>query len=412
MTPQLPPELIREVSRNFSRSEDVKTLQNAALVSPAFRRPFQEIIFSTVKIRKQHLNQNNSAHHLAGIDIFRRNSVLITYVRTVSIKNAAGCPPFVNDASPIPPCMVELIQLIPTQFINSFTYVGWDGPIGEGFEDAIINLVGSPQLRTLTLTSVPLEICRFVVSPSLKTLAYRMGSKIRHPPLMIAERLSQSPSATKTRSTAPIRLDLHSEPSVIENLTSVSSVIDLRAVKFLKLASDGFRRGNIWLVSARCAPTLRTLSISTDNIKTNVFSEPAASEALGRLVILRKLEIMCGDHFGLEEANNPFPDLAPFLHTFPSQNSISKIRFRVRFGGRCSSFAEGKQFWDRIDQILCNRSRFPRLKILHFEITLVRDLPLDKPGSEEYEQEEGEYWSACKMAGIDVYFLYTVKLRT
>ncbi|KAH6904587.1 hypothetical protein BKA70DRAFT_1565582 [Coprinopsis sp. MPI-PUGE-AT-0042] len=191
MTPRLPPELIREVSRSFSRSGDAKTLQSAALVSSSFRRPFQEIIFSTIKIRKQHLNQDNSAHHRTGLDIFRRNSVLITFVKAVSITNSAGGRAFTLDSSAVEPCMVELMQLLSTQFVNHFTYVGWNGPIGEGFEDAIIRFVRSPRLKSLELASALVGLWRLVESPFLGAVYFFPGMEQSPHLSEFAQRVSQ-----------------------------------------------------------------------------------------------------------------------------------------------------------------------------------------------------------------------------
>jgi hypothetical protein len=267
MTPRLPPELIREISFNYSKSRDAKSLSSAALVSSSFRDAFQKVIFSRINIRKQHLDEDDSPHHLAGLDIFRQNETLISFVREVSIRNTAAAPffPFsIVNEEPMATCTVELIQLLATSAITSFIYIGWYGPIGDGFEDAIIKFLGSPCLRSLTLSMVPLELLRFVSSPCLNKLVYSRGLEDFHPPLTVAERLAQLPSAVRNHSITPTHLELNVGAPVIDLLAGNSSVIDLRIVKSLRLAPDNARGGNFWPIVMRCAPTLHTLNIATN----------------------------------------------------------------------------------------------------------------------------------------------------
>jgi hypothetical protein len=151
------------------------------------------------------------------------------------------------------------------------------------------------------------------------------------------------------------------------------------------------------------------LTKDTVAMDMNVIAGSALYEAVGRLTDLRELEVMCRWPF-FEEEPNPYPGFGPFLQALPSPNSISKIQIRVYFGSRSSASVPGQEFWDGIDLILSDRIRFPKLACLDFKIRTTRDVPLDKPAWEEYEQEERVYWRACKAVGVEVNFFYTERL--
>jgi hypothetical protein len=127
---------------------------------------------------------------------------------------------------------------------------------------------------------------------------------------------------------------------------------------------------------------------------------------LRRLGNLQVLEVLCGGyHSG--SYSTTYPGLPVFLEALPSANAIRQIKFNIQFEGwRRSSFAAGKPFWDRIDQILCNRAAFPDLDGLEFCITLEHQTS-PKPPSQLYAKEEQEYWRESKMAGIAVSFSYS-----
>jgi hypothetical protein len=133
------------------------------------------------------------------------------------------------------------------------------------------------------------------------------------------------------------------------------------------------------------------------------------TEAMGKLVLLRDLEVVCGYH---RDQNPTFecPSLSRFLEALPLPNAVTQVKFLASFGKFHPSVLKGRSFWDDIDQILCNRSRFPALRTLDFHFTLNRKAPLDKPATEEYEEEEQAYWTACKGVGVRVNFSYAVRL--
>jgi hypothetical protein len=133
------------------------------------------------------------------------------------------------------------------------------------------------------------------------------------------------------------------------------------------------------------------------------------TEAIGKLVLLHDLEVVCGHH----RNRNPtleYLGLSRLLEALPFPSAVTRVKFRAAFGKWHPSVLKGKHFWDDIDQILCNRSRFPALTTLDFYFILHRQAPLDKPATEEYEQEEQAYWTACKVVGVGVNFSYAVRL--
>ncbi|KAH6904586.1 hypothetical protein BKA70DRAFT_1295776 [Coprinopsis sp. MPI-PUGE-AT-0042] len=411
MNPSLPLELIREISLYLSSFNDARTLQSAALISSAFRVPCQEVIFSRVNIYKRHMNKDNSTHHLTGLSILRRNPSLARYVQAVSIKNVTGCNAFTVDFSPISPCTTELLRLLSTPSLEEIIFVGWRGFIVEQFQDVIAKMIGLPRLKNLSLSSAPVQLLCFVKSCHLKTLSFVQATEQSSWSLNIIKHLPSPPTHPIA---FPTQLELSAEPSVIAHFNSSHNLIDLGAVETLKFdtQSHGSIRGNIYLLLACCAPVLRTLHVSTNdlNLGSSCFPDPLVSQTIGQLVELRELEVLCSNSRH-QPRSNPHPGLPTFLEALPSLNSISHIGFTVQLLGRDhSSLAGARQFWDGVDQILCNPGSFPELKSLHFDVTFQRNCPPSKHELEACQQEEQGYWSKSKMSGITVAFSHVEML--
>ncbi|KAH6904611.1 hypothetical protein BKA70DRAFT_1295851 [Coprinopsis sp. MPI-PUGE-AT-0042] len=248
MAPDLPSELFREIINCLSKAKDLRTLQAAALVSSAFRVPCQEEIFSEVNVYKQHLYENNTNHHLAGLEILRQNGTL--YRGPIFWENEA-----------MPPCMPELIQLIATASIKRQTT--------PDFQRSIIACVRSPCLTSISLTFAPGALLSMVESPQCPPF------KVDTRPYIFVQAASGWEAAV-SRSLPQATIDF---------LTGDSSAVELSTVKELKLDTHEVSRGNVSLLIERCAPSLRRMRIVADVIENNMLSSRSQLHHLEELVV-------------------------------------------------------------------------------------------------------------------------------
>ncbi|KAH6904622.1 hypothetical protein BKA70DRAFT_1565608 [Coprinopsis sp. MPI-PUGE-AT-0042] len=265
MAPDLPSELFREIINCLSKAKDLRTLQAAALVCSAFREPCQEEIFSEINVYKQRLYEDNTNHHLAGLEILRQNGTLLSYIKVVSVKQAEGGPIFL-DKEPTRSCMPELIQPIATASIQKFTFVGWEGQTTPEFPRSIIACVRSPYLTSLSLTFAPGKLLSMVESPHIRHLTVKLGhSYMFRPPAtrkrLFLEAFTPAPPAQTMRFPA---VTITPDMPTIHFLTQGSTTVDLSTVKELKLDSCQDSRGDVSLLIRSCAPSLRKLRIVAD----------------------------------------------------------------------------------------------------------------------------------------------------
>ena len=261
MTARLPPELFREVVGHYTKADDLEALQVISLVSPIFREPCQEIIFSDILVHKQRFHRNRTAHHLAGLDILRRNPSLIGHIKELTVHQSKGGP-ILWDYGAMEPCFGELLCLLASAPIQGFTYVGWEGTTSPEFQDGIIALVRSPTLTCLNLRFIPAGLVKMVKSSSIQslTLTDLEEYSMRPPNNQLFPR--PFPSSSGIRAMRPTSLTLAPDSAIIHALTSS---IDMTATKELTLTDHAYAHKGIECLLAACgAPFLRTLRLDLD----------------------------------------------------------------------------------------------------------------------------------------------------
>ena len=148
----------------------------------------------------------------------------------------------------------------------------------------------------------------------------------------------------------------------------------------------------------------------------SAISSPLALSTLGRLVQLHTIVIGCPPVMwrGKGRRVNPYPHLATFLKALyeNSPSSVSAVTFRVEFDyNEKYTFPDGKSFWNGVDHILSSRANFPKMTRLKYEATLrhygTREGDVTAP-SERYAQDEQDYWSETRAAGVAVKVTYYI----
>ncbi|KAH6907625.1 hypothetical protein BKA70DRAFT_1563097 [Coprinopsis sp. MPI-PUGE-AT-0042] len=390
MTSGLPSELAREIVGYFSRPNDIGALQAASLVCSDFRDRCQEEIFSAVRVYKQHCKKNDTAHHLAGLEIFRQNSTLLSYIKTVSVQHSPGMCFGLYDEEPMELVNAELIELIATPSVVEFSFVGWEGKTSAKFHRGIFALVRSPHLISLSLTYAPVQLANMVESLHLQHLELRESAYY-----LWGEREKQvlrmpfQSTVTKRKRKRPTSLALQPDGPAIDLLLEKSSSLDLSAVEELALDSPCYTQGDILSVIQRCSPSLRRLRITTDAIRLLDLTS-----CLVQLQQVQELIINPEPRFG---HRNPCDVLPSFLDAFPSPNALSYVEIKNFYEAESHFPGGALQLWKRLDSILANRSRFAKLHTLKFRRTVVIRA---KPTPEEWEEKQRDYWLALKEVGV------------
>ncbi|KAH6904621.1 hypothetical protein BKA70DRAFT_1565606 [Coprinopsis sp. MPI-PUGE-AT-0042] len=387
MASELPSELVREI---VSRVSDVGALQAASLVSPTFREACQERLFYNVNIYKERSRKSDTDRHLAGLEIFRRNRSLLGYIRAIAVQGSEDRS-ICFDSEIIHSSTTELIHLIATSAtIHEFSFVGWDGRTSPEFQHGVVALVRSVHLTSLSLSYAPLELVDLVESPNLQYLALMLGHRYLHTPLESKLFLEALPPTLKSQKTRLDSLTITSDMPTIHFLTENSTTIDLSAVKELKLnSSHDSPRGHVPLIIARCAPSLRRLRIAAS------VNEQFAPELFSQLSHLEELVVDDQD----VTRGNPYVSLPSLLEALPTPNSLSCIEIENFY--EAEGYYPGiEAFWYRLDSILANRSRFPRLCMVKFRHTIA--YPREQPSKHDWEAKQRGYWPLLLKAGVGV----------
>ncbi|KAH6904613.1 hypothetical protein BKA70DRAFT_526989 [Coprinopsis sp. MPI-PUGE-AT-0042] len=361
MASGLPSELVREI---VSMVSDVGTLQAASLVSSVFRVACQERLFYKVNVYNERLGKSEIDRHLAGLEIFRRNGTLLGYIRAIQVarqRYLAKIQPICFHEEPIQPSMTGLIHLIATSAtIRKFSFIGWEGQTTPEFQHSVVALVRSVHLTSLSLAYAPLELVGLFESPNLQHLDLRLGHSYSCSPLESQLFLDAFPPTPKPQRMRLDSLKITSDIRTIRFLTEKSSIIDLSAVKELKLnSSRKSPRGNVPLIIACCGPSLRRLRIAACG---NVCFAPGS---LSQLSHLEELVVDDQDY----TSGNPYVSLPSLLEALPTTNSLSCIEIG-NFYKADGEYPGIEAFWSRLDAILANRSRFPRLHMVKFRRTI------------------------------------------
>ncbi|KAH6907627.1 hypothetical protein BKA70DRAFT_1283541 [Coprinopsis sp. MPI-PUGE-AT-0042] len=386
----LPSELVREIVSRFSKANDMGTLQAASLVSSAFRKPCQEEIFSKVKVCKQRSFKNDTAHHLVGLEILRRSTTLLSYIKMVSVQQSQYG--FISlDIEPMESSMAELIRLIATSSIQEFSFIGWDGQTTPEFQHGIIALVRSPHLTSLSLTYAPTRLVNMVESPHLQHLIliladYCQPSRPEYQLFRVP--LPPSPAPHRKRLTS---LVVTPEESTINLLLGNSACIELNGVHEITIEYPRQSPGNTLLLIERCTPSLRRLRIATNAITCDLPSHLSHLQQLEELVFDEAVVLNWQDL-------NPYSIVPSFLDAFPSPNSLSYVELQNFYEGEYH-FSGSAEFWARLDSMLADRRRFPVFHTMKFRHTVV-DPP--KPTPEEWEETQRGYWPALRGVGVGV----------
>ncbi|KAH6902579.1 hypothetical protein BKA70DRAFT_1298738 [Coprinopsis sp. MPI-PUGE-AT-0042] len=391
MASQLPTELFREIVGHLSKELHIGTLQAGALAFSQLLVPCQEKIFSRISVSKIYKDASNQAHHLAGLELFRRNGNLLAYVKEVSIQQSEGSAYYnLSNSGPMDSSMVELIHLLATPSIERFSFSGWlaDSNPGPEFQQGIIALVRSPRLTCLELRHAPEGLVSLVESPVIERLsllrleAYQVWPSIRL--------FSQHTS----RRMQPTSLYITPDNNMMAFLAN-SNAVDLGSVEDLRL---GYQTCRSWLSLMTRVPSLRRLCIDVDAIEPENLGGPGVklSVTLSQLSQLEELEfdgIMdLGPH-----GSNQFSHLPLFLSALPSPSSLSVVKLASIFQDP-EDFARGTDFWDGPDSILSSSTQFPKLEILVFE-TWFSDYR-HRPTLDVYEEIQERYWPAVRRAGV------------
>jgi hypothetical protein len=262
-----PAELVREVVGHLSRLDDAGTLQAASLASSTFRAPCQEKIFFEVNIYKEWLGIDDGDHHIAGLEILRRNNILVSYIKALSVQMVKGELRLPKDES-MQPSMVELLQLVVVAQVETFSFAGWKGEMTPEFQRCIAAFIGSPWLTSLSLMHAPGKLLNLVKSPHLRHLTLAMGDSVYFgDPTQTPQEIyvSPSPSNPAGNRVKPISFKITPSMPTISLLTQIPSVVDLSAVEELTLETSMDVQGDAAaLIFRHCAPSLRILRMPGD----------------------------------------------------------------------------------------------------------------------------------------------------
>ncbi|KAH6904630.1 hypothetical protein BKA70DRAFT_1431935 [Coprinopsis sp. MPI-PUGE-AT-0042] len=386
MAPCLPSELVREIVSYFSKAEDLAALRATSLASSALRGPCQEELFSEVNVYKQRSGgEKNIDHHLAGLEILRQNTSLVSYIKAVSVKRCKDRYNGIDDIS-MPSSMVELVELIATVPIQRFSFVSWEGETVPNFQHAIVAFISSPCLTSLSLTNAPEELLGMVKSPYLQYLQLAMGLSRcdKNPDLENPLFPEAFPSASRIPRMRPASLKVTPAAHVTRLLTAV----DLSAVSELTLESSLNLPGNVAVrIIELCASSLRKLTMGAD-----FFVEP------GSLSQLRNLEKIIVDSAQYWHVDNRLgrASLRSFLDALPSQSSLSYIELEDFYEGD-KNFPGSSEFWPQFASILADQSKYPTLQTVKF-----RRVNGIIPTLEEWEVKQRGYWRALREVGVVV----------
>ncbi|KAH6911798.1 hypothetical protein BKA70DRAFT_1560061 [Coprinopsis sp. MPI-PUGE-AT-0042] len=349
-------------------------------------------IFSSIYVFKRRVDEDDTAHHLAGIEVFRRNRTLLSYIKIVSVQHSPDRS-MVHKKEPMQSSTAELLHLIAAPSVLKFSFVGWEGETTPEFQRGIVALVRSPHLISLSLINAPVQLADMVESPHLQHLELRLAAyyqaRPREDQLFL---VAFQPTVTQRK--RPTSLALIPDGATVGLLVGKSSSFDLDAVEELELDSPCYTRGNTLLLLQRCGPSLRRLRIATDALSFYV-----VSCCLTQLQQLQELlvdeELFLGDV-------NPYDVLPSFLDAFPSPNSLSYVEIEKIYDGEGIFPDSASGFGARLDSVLANRSRFAKLHTVKFRHTIVKR---PKPTPEEWEVKERGYWPALREAGVLIVML-------
>ncbi|KAH6904612.1 hypothetical protein BKA70DRAFT_1565601 [Coprinopsis sp. MPI-PUGE-AT-0042] len=387
MASGLPSELVREI---ISWVGDLDALQAASLVSSVFREACQRQLFYKINIYKYRPGKSDVDRHLAGLEIFRRNRSLLGYIRALAVQwSEDGSICF--DDEIIQSSMTELIQLIAASAtIRKFSFIGWEGQTTPEFQHSVVALVRSVHLTSLSLKFAPLELVDLVESPNLQHLDLRLGHSYSCSPLESQLFLEAFPPPPTTPRMRLDSLKITSDTPTIRFLTEDSSTVDLSAVKDLKLnSSRDSPRGNVPLIIARCASSLRRLRIAA------CVNEQFAPGSLSQLSHLEELVVDDQDY----TSGNPYVSLPSLLGALPTPNSLSYIEIENFYEAK-GYYPGIEAFWSQLDSMLANRSRFPRLQIVKFRQTIIYSSSVTS--QHEWEATQQGYWPLLVEAGVGV----------
>jgi hypothetical protein len=400
-----PTELVREVVGHLSRIDDASTLQAASLASPTFRTLCQEKIFFEINIYKEWLGIDDGDHHIAGLEILRRNNTLVSFIKALSVKMDKGEPVFPKDES-MQSSMVELLQMVVAAHVENFSFAGWKGQMTLEFQRCIAAFIGSTWLTSLTLIHAPGELLKLVNRAHLRHLTLVMEDSVHFgDPTQTSQEasLSLSLSNPARNRVKPISFKVTPSAPAISLLKQIPSVVDLSAVRELTLlgASVRLQADAAIFIACQCTPSLKILRMP------NGFCEPmsciimdafvngalvldSAANSLHGLEGLEQLIVYRPDLWGFDHPAFIRAGLNFFLDALPSPNSLSHIEVEDFFE---ASLVFISLHCTHLASALADRARFPRFQELKLKSTRV---------GEEWEAALDNCWRVLRNVGVKV----------
>ncbi|KAH6904585.1 hypothetical protein BKA70DRAFT_526430 [Coprinopsis sp. MPI-PUGE-AT-0042] len=352
MPSPLPRELLLEIVTFLE--DDVDSLRELALASSVFRLPCQISLFSHISLSFDPSSPNpghQPSNALA--DIYRQSPVLLTFAKSVTVRDLSGWTPA---TSLFPPTFTEVLTDLAKQGLEKVD-VKWGGLWNPPIREALRALVQCPTLVSLHLSDLPIQLLDSIGSPHLGELSmYSMFNFIT--------RRMDSIEGYVCPSLKPAIFHLRSltlETGMHE--LKFAQDLNLTALRNLKLDDDGHPwppkvfAGPLF---ASCATQLETLQFSIETIRWNP-ERFMSAETIGRLERLKELSVDCDTH--LNDVNgriNHYLWLPNFLDHLPTPCSIRRLHLQLKFWEPREADQE-VGFWNQIDATLAARQRFPKL---------------------------------------------------
>ncbi|KAH6905477.1 hypothetical protein BKA70DRAFT_1293270 [Coprinopsis sp. MPI-PUGE-AT-0042] len=388
MAPHLPNELFREIVDHLSKYADISTLQAASLANSVFRVPCQTKLFSIITVNKKH--DGDDDHHLTGLKSFAE-AALCYPTSEKSMYN-------MRTANQCLYCRLRIQTWSTSSTYLRLHHSSKRSATVDGmekttlvFHQAIMALIRSPRLASLTLVTAPHQLASVAESTFLQHLTLADNRALPAPNSQMIKTMARKIHVTS--------LFVEPEAPTITFLTEPSS-FDMSTVEELWLYHSTSRAD--WLLLMPCATSLRRLLLDVDAIAPWRFT-PTLPNSLSSLSNLEDLVIdwsVDNRPYGI----NQHAALAFFLKALPSPSSISFMMLGYIFP--FTDPGQGQDImmdsWDEADAVLCDRTRFPEVEQLIFEVHFSE--PPDTPSTGEGYEEivEERFWRKTRSAGVPI----------